>query len=271
MVVGRREVLLGGVIWPVPSRQAPARAFSRPQRCKLAARKGGARGRRHRPDRSASSRRRRGLQRPARRCFYPRVSTRPASSRLESGTRIEGVPGETILRYRDGGALIALEGVENVRIAGVVRRRREAAQGARIASCSDRDETSRRHELRADRAAWRMASACAKCRAGSRIARSSISAKRDWSVRTQAGSEIALNHVRDCGGNGIVVSRSEHGEDATIVSANRIERIAATSGGSGQSDDGISVVRASAVVIGGNRIADCASSAIRANADRTAG
>src|SRR5262245_32525709 len=39
---------------------------------------------------------------------------------LKSGARIEGVPGETILRYRDGGALIALEGVENVWLSGLV-------------------------------------------------------------------------------------------------------------------------------------------------------
>ena len=39
---------------------------------------------------------------------------------LKSGTRIEGVPGESILRYRDGGAILSLEVVENVRIAGLV-------------------------------------------------------------------------------------------------------------------------------------------------------
>ena len=39
---------------------------------------------------------------------------------LKSGTHIEGVPGRSILRYRDGGALLSLEGVENVRLAGLV-------------------------------------------------------------------------------------------------------------------------------------------------------
>ena len=39
---------------------------------------------------------------------------------LKSGTRIEGVPGESILRYRDGGAVLSLDGVENVRLAGLV-------------------------------------------------------------------------------------------------------------------------------------------------------
>ncbi len=39
---------------------------------------------------------------------------------LKSGTQIEGVPGRSVLRYRDGGALLSLEGVENVRLAGLV-------------------------------------------------------------------------------------------------------------------------------------------------------
>ena len=81
-----------------------------------------------------------------------------------------------------------------------------------------------------------------------------------------SGLEIAHNHVRDCGDNGIIVSRSEQGEDATIVTANRIERIAATGGGSGRNGNGISIVRAGSVVVSGNRIADCAVSAIRASA-----
>jgi uncharacterized secreted repeat protein (TIGR03808 family) len=79
------------------------------------------------------------------------------------------------------------------------------------------------------------------------------------------GLEIAHNHVRDCGDNGILVWRSEQGEDATIVSANRIERIAAKSGGSGQNGNAINVFRAGSVLVSGNRIADCAFSAIRSN------
>ena len=80
-----------------------------------------------------------------------------------------------------------------------------------------------------------------------------------------AGLEIAHNHVRDCGDNGILVWRSEAGEDATIVVSNRIERITAKSGGNGQNGNAINVLRAGSVLINGNRIADCASSAIRAS------
>ncbi|HBR26765.1 MAG TPA: TIGR03808 family TAT-translocated repetitive protein, partial [Rhizobiales bacterium] len=73
------------------------------------------------------------------------------------------------------------------------------------------------------------------------------------------------NHVRDCGDNGILVWRSDAGEDGTIVTSNRIERIAAKSGGDGQNGNGVNVFRAGSVMVSGNRIADCAFSAIRSN------
>ncbi len=81
-----------------------------------------------------------------------------------------------------------------------------------------------------------------------------------------SGLEISHNHVRDCGDNGILVWRSEAGEDGTLVTANRIERIAAKSGGSGQNGNGVNVFRAGSVLVSENRIADCAFSAIRSNA-----
>jgi uncharacterized secreted repeat protein (TIGR03808 family) len=46
---------------------------------------------------------------------------------------------------------------------------------------------------------------------------------------------------------------------------NRIERIAAKSGGSGQNGNGINVFRAGSVLVNGNRIIDCAFSAIRSD------
>jgi uncharacterized secreted repeat protein (TIGR03808 family) len=80
-----------------------------------------------------------------------------------------------------------------------------------------------------------------------------------------AGLEVAHNDIHDCGDNGILIWRSEIGEDGTIVTANRIERIAAKSGGSGQNGNGINVFRAGSVLVNANRIADCAFSAIRSN------
>ncbi len=184
---------------------------------------------------------------------------------LKSGTQIEGVPGRSILRYRDGGAILSMTQAENIRLAGLVLDG-DAKPLRTTARCSPRPRRSiSTSPIAASSAAPRMASCCAKSRAGSRIARSATSAKRGLFSEDAGGFQIAHNHVRDCGDNGILVWRSEAGEDGTIVTSNRIERIAAKSGGSGQNGNAINVFRAGSVLVSGNRIADCAFSAIRSN------
>ena len=81
-----------------------------------------------------------------------------------------------------------------------------------------------------------------------------------------AGLEIAHNDIADCGNNGIQVWRSEAGEDGSTVTANRIVRIRADGGGSGENGNGVNVFRAGSVLVSGNRITDCAYSAVRGNA-----
>ncbi len=185
---------------------------------------------------------------------------------LRSGTRIEGVPGRSILRYRDGGALLSLEGVENIRLAGLVLdgdSKPLGERGSLLAATETKhlDVTGcRLTGSTGDGMALRKASGWIKdCEIGD-IRKAGLFSE------DAGGLEIAHNHVHDCGDNGILISRSEPGEDATIVAANRIERIAATSGGGGQNGNGIIVFRAGSVMVSGNRIADCAFSAIRSNA-----
>jgi uncharacterized secreted repeat protein (TIGR03808 family) len=79
------------------------------------------------------------------------------------------------------------------------------------------------------------------------------------------GLLISGNLIEDCANNGIQVWRSESGEDGTIISNNRVTRIAAKDGGSGQNGNGISIFRAGNVIVSGNRVTDCAFSAIRSN------
>jgi uncharacterized secreted repeat protein (TIGR03808 family) len=50
-----------------------------------------------------------------------------------------------------------------------------------------------------------------------------------------------------------------------MVTGNRVERIGARSGGTGQNGNGINAFRAGNVIISGNVVSDCAFSAIRAN------
>ena len=86
-----------------------------------------------------------------------------------------------------------------------------------------------------------------------------------FSLDAEGGLEISHNHLAAIGNNGILVWRSAKGDDGTVVAMNRIEKIAARDGGTGQNGNGINVFRAGGVLVTANRIADCAFSAVRAN------
>lgn len=77
---------------------------------------------------------------------------------------------------------------------------------------------------------------------------------------------IEGNTIAECGNNGVLVWRSSATEDGSQVVGNRIERIRADAGGSGQNGNGVNVFRAGSVTVSSNRITDCAYSAVRGNA-----
>jgi uncharacterized secreted repeat protein (TIGR03808 family) len=80
------------------------------------------------------------------------------------------------------------------------------------------------------------------------------------------GLVIARNAIDGAGNNGIQVWRSAAGDDGTIVVDNRIENIHNRAGGSGQYGNAVNVFRADNVIVRGNRIRNCAFSAVRGNA-----
>lgn len=104
-------------------------------------------------------------------------------------------------------------------------------------------------------------------RCAGRVERSTISGAADYGLYSvqAAGLAISGNSVSDCANGGILVHRWEVGEDGTLVTGNRVTRIAARGGGTGQYGNGINVFRADNVVVSGNIVSDCAFSAIRAN------
>ena len=79
------------------------------------------------------------------------------------------------------------------------------------------------------------------------------------------GLTIARNSVRAAGNNGIQILRNIAGEDGTMVLDNRIEDVRNVSGGSGQFGNAINAFRAGNVIVRGNRIQNCAFSAVRGN------
>jgi uncharacterized secreted repeat protein (TIGR03808 family) len=79
------------------------------------------------------------------------------------------------------------------------------------------------------------------------------------------GLRIAGNTVRGAGNGGILIWRSEAGDDGTLVVENRIEGVMNKAGGSGEYGNAINVFRADNVIVSGNRIRNAAFSAVRGN------
>jgi len=81
--------------------------------------------------------------------------------------------------------------------------------------------------------------------------------------RDARGLVIIGNTVENAGNNGILIWRSQSGDDGTLVADNRIEAIDAKDGGSGQNGNAINIFQAGNVMVRGNRIRSAAFSAIR--------
>jgi uncharacterized secreted repeat protein (TIGR03808 family) len=197
--------------------------------------------------------------------FLPAGTYSIGTLMLPSGVQIEGVPGRSVLRLRSGDAILKAEQIEGVGLTGLTLDGAGAtlgdggalltASGVKHLSLTDCRFTGSSEDGVVLRKVSGRVTDCefADIRKGALFSEDA------------GGLEISHNHLHDCGDNGILVWRSEIGEDGTIVSSNRIEKIAAKSGGSGQNGNGINVFRAGSVLVSGNRIADCAFSAIRSN------
>jgi len=186
---------------------------------------------------------------------------------LPSGAHIVGVPGATRLTYGGRGHLMFAEGAERVRLQGLTFDGVNRPLGAHVSGLVHIRESKRliiddcevlgstKHGITLERVEGR-------------INHTRITGATEagiYSVEAN-GLEISSNTVADCGNGGILVHRWKQGEDATIVTSNRIERIQSTNGGTGQFGNGINIFRANNVIVSNNRIADCAFTAVRSNA-----
>ncbi|MDO9417217.1 TIGR03808 family TAT-translocated repetitive protein [Pararhizobium sp.] len=103
---------------------------------------------------------------------------------------------------------------------------------------------------------------------GGRIDRNRISGAALAGIYAVESKELSIadNSVSDCANGGILVHRWQKAADGTMISGNRISKIASKAGGTGENGNGIGLFRADNVMITGNAVSDCALSAIRANA-----
>ncbi|UDF30417.1 UNVERIFIED_ORG: TIGR03808 family TAT-translocated repetitive protein [Roseateles sp. XES5] len=186
---------------------------------------------------------------------------------LPDNTRLTGVPGATRILYGGDGHLFAADGASRIELANLVidganRWLDDTVEGL-VHLSNVANVTIENCEIQGS----------SKCaiglqRSGGRIERNRLSGAAEHALYAVESRELSItgNQVFDCGNGGILVHRWQKGRDGTIVTGNRIARIAATRGGTGQYGNGINVFRADDVMITNNHVSGCAFSAIRANA-----
>jgi uncharacterized secreted repeat protein (TIGR03808 family) len=185
---------------------------------------------------------------------------------LPSRARLAGVAGATEFAFAGNGHMLSAENAERIELSGLVIDGKGEALADYVPGllyiAQSQAVTIERCEIRGSSKAG-----IALDRSAGRIERITVGSARDAGIRAieSAGLAIVDNTVTDCGNGGILVWRWSEGDDGTIVSGNRVERIAAKDGGTGENGNGINVFRADGVIVANNHIADCAFTAVRAN------
>jgi uncharacterized secreted repeat protein (TIGR03808 family) len=196
----------------------------------------------------------------------PPGSYRVGNLRLPGNAQLVGVRGATRLLLGAEAALISANGADNVTLSGLV------IDGLQ------RRLPERRGLIHVDNARRLKIADCEVIDAGGtgivctavdgEISSTDFTNCADAAIHSldARGLVIARNAVNGAGNNGIEVWRSKAGDDGTIVSENRIENVDNRAGGSGQYGNAVNVFRAGGVIVRGNRIRNCAFTAVRANA-----
>jgi uncharacterized secreted repeat protein (TIGR03808 family) len=193
-------------------------------------------------------------------------SYRVGNIRLPAGAQLIGVRGATRLLFTDGPSLLAADGTDHVSLSNLVfdGLRQGLPQGRGLIHLEDA------HAIKiADCEILNAGGDGIHCRvvdgeiSGSTITDTTQAAIHSLDAR---GLMIARNTVIGAGNNGIQVWRGQAGDDGSMVVDNRIENIENRSGGSGQYGNAVNVFRAGNVIVRGNRIRNCAFTAVRGNA-----
>lgn len=198
--------------------------------------------------------------------FLPPGNYVVSNLKLPRRVRISGVAGASRIIYGGDGFLMMAEDTEilsldGVSLDGANRPLGELSQGLVEARRVGKVTVSSCEIVGASKHAAVFES-CA-----GRLERNTISGAADaaiWSVEGR-GMAIRDNEVSDCFNGGILVHRWQAAADNTLITGNRVTRIGARNGGTGQYGNGINVFRGHGVLIANNHVSDCAFSAIRCN------
>ncbi len=195
--------------------------------------------------------------------------------RLPDGLQFVGMPGKSVLEWSGKGEFVTIFNASDIRIAGITfvgggapmrsagaepypgLIRAAGARNLRIEHCRITNSTANGITLET-------------CSGSLTYNRIDNAAKAGIFAQNSTGLEVSHNTLHDIANNAVQIWRSAQGEDGTIITNNRISKIASADGGSGQNGNGINVFRAGNVMIADNRISDCAFSAVRVNAGNAA-
>lgn len=190
---------------------------------------------------------------------------RAGDLRLPNGAQLAGVRGATVLTLSNGPALLSGIGANDVTLSGLTLDggkqklpemsgviRLENARALRITDCEIRNSGSQGILL---------------IGADGEISGTTITDTADVAILTFNGRGLTItrNTIRKAGNNGVQIRRWDAGDDGTMVLDNRIEQISDRAGGSGQYGNAVNAHNAHNVIVRGNRISDCAFSAVRGN------
>ncbi len=186
--------------------------------------------------------------------------------KLASGAQLVGVRGATKFTLSDGPSLLSAQGADHVTLSGLV------FDGLK------RPLPERRGLIHVDNAHALKIVDCEIAGAGGiglrcvavdgEVSGTTLTDIADVAIHSfdARGLLIARNTIKGAGNNGIQIWRSQTGDDGTMVVDNRIEAIGNRSAGSGQYGNAVNVFRAANVIVRGNRMRNCAFSAVRGNA-----
>ena len=198
--------------------------------------------------------------------FLPPGDYVVSNIRLPKNVRLAGIPGASRIVYGGDGYLFAAEDAGAVELSGLSFDGANRPLGPQAQALV---ELRRVAAFAMDRCAvlGSGGSGIALERVSGRIERSTVAGAAAYALYcVEAGRmQIAHNSVHDCAEGGILVHRWQQAGDGSLVTGNRIERIGARSGGTGQYGNGINLFRAGNVIVANNHVSDCAFSAIRAN------
>ncbi len=197
--------------------------------------------------------------------FLPPGQYHVSGLMLPDGTRLTGIAGATRLIHNGGGFMLRARDARRIELSDLVI----DGDGQPLGDAPSLIDFAGVEEAVIDGCAViaSIKTGVRLERCGGRIHQSSISSAAEYGLYAVDSSGLAVsnNRVSDCGNGGILIHRWSKGFDGTIVSGNRVQRIGAANGGTGQFGNAINLFRAEGVAVTGNQIAHAAFSAIRAN------